>query len=516
MKRILALLLAALMSLTLLTGCETDGGEYIPTGGALTWDDPDQPTIATAPPDDNDLITVYTPDTTYNPYFSTDLNNRAWMSLIYQGLFTVDSKYQSHPMLCENYWVSDDMQTYVFYIRSDATFSDGFPVTLQDVEASLAFAMTSQRYRGRFQHVTTMYAADGGITFRLDTAYEDFTLLLDVPILKQTELEAAQPLGTGPYRMTASAGGLRLVKVTSWWANATLPITCSAVVLQEGKTSLQIRDNFERSDLELVCVDPGNPDYAAYRCDFELWDCETGTFLYLSANRSSWIFAVESLRLALTNAIDREQIVSEFYHGYARPTTLPVSPLSPYYDSFLASQYGQHDPTRLKDAFATTDLQDTTIRLLVNASNAQRLSIARRIESMLEDQGLTIEVLAYTGDDYSYVLAIGGYDLHLAQTTLSPNMDLSSFFSADGALSYGLSSTKLYALCLDSLANRGNYYNLHREVAKDGYLIPILFCTNAVYGKRGAASDLTPSRDNMFYYDLGNNSVDIQLPDRRA
>ena len=516
MKRILALLLTVLIALGLLTGCDTGGSEYVPTGGGLTWDDPEQPTTATQPQEDNDLITVYTPDSTYNPYFSTDLNNRAWMSLIYQGLFTVDNRYQAHPMLCENYWVSDDMQTYVFYIHDDATFSDGTPVTLQDVEASLTFAMNSARYRGRFQHVTTMYAADGGITFRLDTPYENFEILLDVPILKQTELEAPQPLGTGPFRMTAGAGGMRLVKVASWWTNATLPITGSAVVLQEAKTPMQIRDNFERSDLELVCVDPGNPDYAAYRCDYELWDCETGTFLYLSVNRNSWIFSVDSVRLALTNAIDREQIVSEFYHSYARPATLAVSPLSPYYDSILASQYGQYDPSILKNSFANTDLKDSIIKLLVNSSNAQRLSIARRIESMLEAQGLTVEVLAYTGNDYSYTLAIGNYDLHLAQTTLSPNMDLSSFFSADGALSYGLSNTRLYALCLDSLANRGNYYNLHREVANDGYLIPILFGTNAVYGKRGAASNLTPSRDNVFYYDLGLRTEEVQLPERRT
>lgn len=516
MKRILALALTALVSLGLLTGCGTEGGEYIPTGGGLTWDEPGQPTVATEPQEDNDLITVYTPDSTYNPYFSTDLNNRSWMSLIYQGLFATDSRYTSHPILCENFWMSDDMQTYVFYIHDDATFSDGTPVTLQDVEASLAFAMASDRYRGRFQHVETMFAADGAITFRLDTPYENFPLLLDVPILKQKELNAPQPLGSGPYRMTSGAGGMRLVKVASWWANAALPITGSAVVLQEAKSPLQIRDSFERGNMELVCTDPGNPDYAAYRCDYELWDCETGTFLYLSVNRSSWIFANEALQMSVTKAINREQLVSEFYHGYARPATLAVSPLSPYYDSILASQYGQYDPAALAQAVKAAGLEENNVRLLVNSASPQRLSIAHRIETMLENQGMTVEVVAYTGNDYSYTLAIGNYDLHLAQTTLSPNMDLSSFFSYDGALSYGLSSTRLYALCLDSLANRGNYYNLIREVAEDGHLIPLLFGTNAVYGKRGAASNLAPSRDNVFYYDLGTTAADVQLPERRT
>ena len=517
MKRTLALMMTALLCLSLLAGCGTEGGEYTPTGDGLTWDDPSQATTPTDPVlEDNDLITVYTPDSTYNPYFSNNLNNRAWMSLIYQGLFVADSSYEAHPILCENYWMSDDMQTYVFYIRSDAVFSDGTPLTLADVEASLTFAMESDRYRGRFHHVDTMFAADGAITFRLDTPYEDFPLLLDVPILKQTELTAVQPLGTGPYRLTSGAGGMRLVKVASWWANAELPITGSAVTLREAKSPLQVRDDFERSDMELVCTDPGNPDYAAYRCDYELWDCETGTFLYLSVNRNSWIFANEALLRSLTNVIDREQIVADFYHGYARPSTLAASPLSPYYDSILASQYGQYDPLLFAQAFQATDLGDGAVRLLVNSASAQRLSIAHRIESMLEAQGMTVEVVAYTGNDYTYTLAIGNYDLHLAQTTLSPNMDLTSFFSSNGVLSYGLSSTRLYALCLDSLANRGNYYNLLKEVAEDGHLIPILFCTNAVYGKRGAASALSPSRDHVFYYDLGATAEDVLLDERRT
>ena len=517
MKRTLALVLTALISLSLLAGCATDGQEYIPTGDGLTWDDPSQATTPTGPgQEDRDLITVYTPDGIYNPYLSTDLNNRTWMSLIYQGLFAADSSYTAHPILCENYWMSDDMQTYVFYIRPEATFSDGSPVTLADVEASLTYAMESDMYKGRFYHVDTMFAADGAITFRLDTPYEDFPLLLDVPILKQTQLTDPQPLGSGPYRLTSGAGGMRLVRVATWWATAQLPITGSSILLREAKTPLQVRDDFERSDVELVCADPGNPSYAAYRCDYELWDCETGSFLYLSVNKSSWIFEDKALRQALSGAIDREQLVNEFYHGYARSATLCASPLSPYYDSILASQYGKYDPEAFTQAASSLDMEDRTVRILVNSADAQRVSIARRIEVMLEQCGLPTEVVAYTGQDYTYTLAIRKYELHLSKTILSPNMDLSAFFATDGALNYGLSNTRLYALCLDSLANRGNYYNLLKEVADDSRLIPLVFGTNAVYSKRGVASDLAPARGNVFYYDLGQTAADVQLPERRT
>ena len=514
MKRMTALLLAALTMASLLAGCATgEKTPYVPTGAGLTWDDPTQATEATqAVETELELTMVYTPSDSYNPYFCEDVSNRAWMSLIYQGLFAVDSNYEAHPILCGSYWVSDDMQTYVFFLRSGATFSDGTKVTVTDVIASLNFAMESDMYRGRFRQVSSITASTGGgITIKLKTPYENFPLLLDVPILKQAELTDPTPLGTGPYRMSSVTGGMRLVRLSSWWASAELPINSSAITLRAAVSAVQTRDDFELADVDLVCTDPGDPDYAPYRCDYELWDCENGVFLYLTCSMSSWLFDDNTIRWALTYAIDREAIVEKYYDGYARAATLAASPLSPYYDSTLAAQYA-YDPERFAQVIADENLAGNTVTILVNGDDGQRVKIAKDIAQMLNAAGLVAEVESWTGNDYIYKLAIQDYDLHLGQTKLSPNMDLSAFFASDGALSYGgIDNTALYALCLDALANSGNYYTLHRQIAEDGRLVPILFGTYAVCGERGVVTDLTPSRDNVFYYDLGQTLVDIQL-----
>ena len=102
MKRIGALLLCAAL---LLTGCGVGGGDpYQPTGDALYWEDatvPDQ-TQATK----ERLIIPYYPDRPLNPYECSDPNNKALLSLIYQGLFALDQDYQAWPILCQSYQVS--------------------------------------------------------------------------------------------------------------------------------------------------------------------------------------------------------------------------------------------------------------------------------------------------------------------------------------------------------------------------------------------------------------------------
>ena len=114
MKRILALILAVL--LCLLPGCAEEDTVYVPTGNGLTWDDdsPVSTTENTTAPVDQELVLVYYPDIPLNPYLCTDFTNRTFLSLIYQSLFVVDSNYNTSPMLCSRYTMSDDMRSYTF------------------------------------------------------------------------------------------------------------------------------------------------------------------------------------------------------------------------------------------------------------------------------------------------------------------------------------------------------------------------------------------------------------------
>lgn len=506
--RIVILLL--LLSLCLF-GCGTEDEAYVPTGDGLYRED--QTAQTTAPQEETveqELVLVYYPDRTMNPYTSTDYTNRALFSLIYQSLFVVDSDYQVSPMLCSRYTVTEDMKTYVFYVE-DATFSDGTPLTEEDVYASLQTAMTTPVYRGRFRHVDSVQLAEnGGIIFYLSTPYENLPILLDIPIVKATEVEVDRPLGTGPYVLEQTNAGARLRRRTDWWCKADMIITASSIQLVEAESPTQIRDAFEFENVGLVCANPGSDNYVDYRCDYELWDCENGIFLYIACNMESDIFSKPAVRSALTHAIDRDAIVEKYYRNFAHSATLPASPLSPYYNNSLASKYG-YDPEKFIQALSDNYLSGATVRIMVNKSDTLRLRIAREIGAMLEACGLVVEMMEHTGNDYYYYLNLLEFDIYVGQTRLSPNMDLTSFFSSGGALRYGgIPDETIYAMCKEALANQGNYLNLYQMLAEDGRLCPVLFQTYSVHATRGLLTGLKPSRDNVFYYDLGKSMSQIR------
>ena len=503
MKRILSLILC--LAFLFLCGCAGSDKPYVPTGDAL-MDADDEGPVPTAPQENDldSLVLAYYPDQSLNPYLCTDFTNRALFSLVYQGLFSIDRSYQPEPVLCKQYSVSADMRVYTFRLES-ATFSDGSALSAQDVVASLQAAKESIMYKGRFLHIAEVALSGGDVVITLDTPMENLPLLLDIPIVKASQVAENAPLGTGPYVLTATATNANLHRRSNWWSDASLQINVPTIALVSATSATQIRDEFEFSDLSLVCADPCSDRYVDYRCDYELWDCENGMFMYISfcKDREDAIFSDPKLRAALTYAIDRDTIVNEFYRGFARSTTLPASPLFPSYSQTLASRY-TYDPMKFSKAVSDAGLTGATITMLVNKEDSLRLRVAKVIAEAIEAGGLVVELSELSGNAYLEALQYRTFDLHLSQTRLSPNMDLSAFFHTNGALSHGgVNDVAAYALTLQALENHGNYYTLYQTVMDEGLLCPVLTGSYAVYATRGLLTGLTPARDNIFYSSTG-------------
>ena len=520
MKRIIALALCAVMAAGCLTGCVIENkSEHTPTGNGLYSEDGTVPVETTKPNEEEEtpqIVMAYYSELTMNPFTCTDYTNRAIFPLMYQSLFVTDQNYKVSPLLCSSYVMSEDMKNYTFYVDENARFSDGDEVTGEDVTASLLAAMASGYYVGRFSHVKSISnTRDGGVLIQLDTPYENLPILLDIPVVKKEQVDAATPLGSGPYVLQGVSDALSLYKNPGWWCNAKLPIDqdmirLSPIASDGGTGTVQIRDQFEFFDVNLVLADPGSAFYAEYRCDYELWDCPSGVMVYLGCRTDGGVFANKEVRAALTYAIDRATIVSEYYGGFAEEAVLPTPSDSPYYDSLLASQYG-YESIRLSQAILNAGLKDSKVTLLANSDDTLRVQVARAIARMLEGCGLKVEIKEEVRDDYYKALQHKKYDLYLGQTRLSPNMDLTEFFHESGKLSFGpMNEAAIYTQCLLALENSGNYSDLHRAILNDGRLTPVVFRNYAVFANRGVVENMAPARDNLFYYDLGKSLKDVQ------
>lgn len=517
MKKLLALALAAVTILGTFTGCgrEIDNSGYVPTGNAILMEGQEPEDILPEEEDTQQLTLAYYPDRRLNPLFGSDYTNRVLMSLMYQGLFAVDNKKNTTPILVGEYYVSGNNRNWTVYLDERATFSDGTPVRPQDVIATYQKAKENDYYKGRFFHLSdVVLSEDGkGVTFQMDTPYDNLALLLDVPIVKASEVESELPLGTGPYYFVEGSNGAHLQRVSDWWCgDIKIPARDTTIDLVAVSSPAEIRDAFQfngENSVSVVCTNPMSDSFVEYSCDYELWEIESGYFLYLGCNiLYSDFFDDGTLRTFLTYGIDRETLAQDTYKGRVYPVTLPCAPTEVFYSNSLASNF-QYDSLKFINKMASyripqKDGANREMRLLVNSNDSARVRIARSIAKTFTDLGLPTTTLECNNYTYREAIKAQNFDIYLGMTRLSPTMDLTEYFRPWGEMGWGgLANVTLYNMTLNALENSGNYYNLYKKLGEDGRIIPIMFGYYAVYAQRGLMPDLSPSRDNVFYYSLG-------------
>lgn len=498
MKRTLLLCLALLL---LLTACARQT-QTLPTVPTVETEPVPEQEPAQASTVAEDFGLAYLPAYGLNPYKCTATVNRALFSLLYESLFIVSNQFRAAPVLCESFKVSDEGKTYTFTLVSGVTFSDGTPLTADDVAASVEAARQSPIYQARLSHISYYTVNDDG-TFSvfLDTPYENFALMLDVPIVKASTVDSQTPTGSGSYCMR----GTKLQK-NSHWKQLTSPIlTAETISLTACADPGELRDGFEFGSTDLVYCDPNSAAAVGYRCDYEVWEAPTTVMHYLGFNLYSGYFVNDKLRAAVTLALDREEISNKVYGGFAEASVLPCSPYSDLYDKQLAEQY-DYAPAAfaaaVKESSVTTstDYVGYTGKLLVCSEDPKRVAAADYIAEVLQKAGLHITVSAVDYDSYKTALQKGDFDLYYGEVRLTANFDLSEFFEEYGTLQYGsITSGGLSALCLASLGNSGSYPELCAQLMQQAPFCPVVFKGYAIYVTRGAISSITPAVDYVFH-----------------
>ncbi len=458
---------------------------------------PTEPPTVGQTEQDKTLSLIYYPQYGLNPFTCTATLNRALFSLLYESLFAVSSSFRAEPVLCERFETAEGGTLYTLTLCAEARFSDGSPVTAEDVVASLNAARESEIYGGRLDKVRAATAiSERELTIEFRCAYENAAVLLDFPVVRQEDVAAQYPVGSGAYRFDAG----RLISCENWWQDAVRLPAQETIELHAAEDAEQVRDEFEFGGADLVYCDPNAVGALNFRCDYEVWEVPTTVMHYIGFSMSGF-FSDAALRAALGRSVDREALVNDCYGGFARASVLPCSPASDLYDRALAARYG-YEENALAEAVRTRAELDLTqqIRIIVCVDDASRVAAAQKIARVCTDAGLNVKLKELSQGDYLTALSRGEYDLYIGQVRLTTDFDLSEFFSSGGSLNYGgIADSALSALCTSARANSGDYVSLCAQLLERASIVPLLFKSYAVYVTRGKITTLTPSVDCIFH-----------------
>lgn len=439
----------------------------------------------------------YAPELTLDPVTCADGMQYVVSSLICESLFRLGSDFMPVPWLCETYSYDAETFTYVFSLRTDVNFSDGSPLTGNDVKATLLRAKNSERYGARLAQIASVSADESTVTIKLLSGNTSFPALLDIPVLKTGTEDA--PVGTGPYLFSVENSAAWLIANQSWWQGAEQPVDRIALIEASDQDTMLYR--FTSHDVQLVTADLTGTDPISATGSIVYQDSDTTILHYLGCNTTREPLDNASFRGLLSRGIDRSHLVSAFFSGHGLATQFPVSPSSPLYPVNLEQTYSLSD---FASAVAESGYSaNRTLTLLVNQENSFKLSAAQQVADTFTNVGVPTTVKALPWADYTAALAAGEFDLYYGEIKLTADWNLSALLGMESPLNYGGWSGSMFdqyhSNYLSSSTPSIDLERLCSYLQTQAPILPICFKSTSVLLQTGVLEGLNPTMGEPFY-----------------
>ncbi|MFA5996664.1 MAG: peptide ABC transporter substrate-binding protein [Candidatus Paceibacterota bacterium] len=403
-----------------------------------------------------------------NPLLAISDADRDLSTLTHSGLMGLSKSGSLVPVLAESYDVSPDSKTYTFILKEGAKFTDGSPVTANDVVFTVRKAqdpaLKSPEY-ANWSGVNVVAVDQQTVRFTLSKPYAPFLGLTTLGILPArlwqnisdaefpfSSLET-NPVGTGPFKVADVSRDARgLIQSVSLVANPNYVL---------GRPYLDsIRFNFYSNAEDLARAIKSGAVESAYGVMGQkvLTAPYARVFgVFFNPNEKQVYTRIE-VRKALSLALDRTAIIASALGGYATPIAGPVPPGEsvrqfpvPQSNDFTAAAAKtlesagwiyDGEARMWKNAKAKQSLDTITIR----TSNVPELkSVASAVKSDWEKLGIAVDIELYEPGDLSQnVIRPRKYGALLYGMVIGRDQDLYAFWDSQERNDPGL-NIALYA-----------------------------------------------------------------------
>lgn len=370
MKRLLTLLLAVLMTLSLVacgggSGGDTGSGNNSGTDPATdtttpsTGGDTGTGTDASASGDkspDNDFVIAIPNDATHlDPHVSSNGYSNQITNAMYECLLAFNEQTEVVPMLANEWSVSDDALVYTFKLRDDVTFHDGEKFNAEAVKANWERGITDTSLslnRNVKTWTDVEILGEYEIAIHLESPNNTFiNKLTQVRMVSPAAIAMENPsdylaknsAGTGPFKLTERVDGgyTKMVPYENYWREGPTVDSLTFQVVPEPASRLAMLQTGEAdliypvpvTDIEQIESDP----------NITLDIRDTTIFRYVTLN-TEWAlpdgrkpFSDKRVRQACNYAFDSEAYAKVVFNGYAKEPTscfadtiLYHSPNTPY------------------------------------------------------------------------------------------------------------------------------------------------------------------------------------------
>ena len=431
-----------------------------------------------------------------NPFLAESSVNIQLMSLLYDGLYTLDKSYNPVPCIAESCIAGATALNIT--LSPDAVFSDGTAITAQDVVFSFNLAKSSPAYSSRLSNFTAANASSANmLVMTLGSPDPYAAACLDFPVVKNFS-EGDLPLGSGRYTVEKTQDTYYLVVNTKKTDFNPKIKTVKLVAVNDG---VSLAGSLEIGNITVFCDDLSGGEYA--RINAKTVEMGINNLVFLAFNSKSELMACVPLRRAINLIINRTQLADTAFQGHAR---IAYTPFNPDWEPLLTKDLViSRNPAGAQTLIDESgyDIASDNLSLLVNRDNPFKVEAAEFIAESLTAAGFDVTVRALGLDDYLQAVKDGEFDMYIGEIRLNNNMDLSALMPG-GSVSAGIPadcpSAARYKQLLEGGCELMDYINSFNE---DLPFLPLCYRNAAVSYTNSLAGDYACC-DSDIYSDIAS------------
>lgn len=391
--------------------------------------------------------------------FTNEVLDQLFLSLLAEQPDWAEHPPTLAPALAESWTLSADGLELVFRLRADARWSDGVPVTAEDV----AFTFRAQRdpavawaYAQSKEAIAAVEAVDSRtVRFRFRHAYPYQVVDANDGRILPAHAWSARPfelwrssepwfrehlVTSGPFRLADWKPGRELALEARPGLEGPARPRLDRVVFRVVPDATALVERLLAGELDFLDgLSPRDAARVESSPRLRLATSEARQFDYIAWNPRRPPFDDAEVRVALTLAIDRPALVDALWHGYARVAAGPIPAGVWARDPEL--EPWPYDPERTRAILAARGFRDGdgdgvverdgvpfSFTLATNAANRLRSEAAVLIRDQLRRVGVRVEPRLVEMNALGEVMRSGSFDALLGGWAIDTTLDLRPYF----------------------------------------------------------------------------------------
>lgn len=413
-----------------------------------------------------------------NPLSAQKQSVRDAMLLCYEPLFETNEILELKGVLAEDCKISDDSFSAIIRLKDSVLWHDGKKFTSGDVIHTINYLKNNpdSPYAVCVQYIESADAIDNlMLRIRLSRPYAQIAHSLYFPIIPaHIENIENKIVGTGAYvyKNYIEASSLELVRNEAWHGGEAKIKRVKCTVVRD---SIAAATAFNTGIIDAVTGDYFDLSNNVIKSNMRSVRYPSSEYEFMAFNHNSPLFTSAALRVAISLAINRAELVEDVYGSNAVATNVPIHPDSECASALTFSEYNLNNALEMFFLEGYTKNEKTGLlqnskgekikfTINVNEENPRRIKCAELIKEQLLKAGIEATVMPLNFENYKNAIESGQFEAYIGGVKSANIYDFEYLLSKNGALNTFGYDSKYMELSLSAIANSPSKDSLENAV----------------------------------------------------